>query len=560
MNPKKPFRPARTELMRSLQKAFRLAVAANRPGAPPTDELVAQAEEKHALSRRNFLAGSLKMGLLLGGGGLLSSCTDEPEIAPRQPAATAAAGRKSTTRIAIVGAGMAGLHCAYRLQKAGYTAQVYEASSRAGGRIYTTKNIMAPGLVTELGGEFIDSGHADMLQLVKTFGLTLLDTQAPSETALTKDAFFFGGKHYSLAQVVAAFQPYAARIAADIDALPDNVVNFGRAGYYDHLSISAYFDTLGMNGWLRSLLEVAYVTEYGLEADQQSSINFLYLFSPDTSGGTFDVFGISDERYKIKGGNGQLTDALYGAVKNQVTLDHKLVAIREKAGNAYVLTFEKPGGSRTDVTCEVLVLTIPFTILRQVDIGVTLPPWKKQAIQELGYGTNAKLMIGFKGRTWRQQGYTGYVFSDTPVQSGWDNSQLQPGGAGGYTVYTGGKQGVALGGGSAASQLGNYLPSLDAIWPGTAAGYNGQVYRMHWPTHPHTLASYGCYRPGQWTTIAGNEIRRTGKIYYAGEHCSLEYQGYMNGAAETGRIAAEQIIAGQGARVAATAPAEAYAG
>jgi monoamine oxidase len=178
----------------------------------------------------------------------------------------------------------------------------------------------------------------------------------------------------------------------------------------------------------------------------------------------------------------------------------------------------------------------------------------------LGYGTNAKLMIGFKERTWRKQGYTGYVFSDTPVQSGWDNSQLQPGKAGGYTVYTGGKQGVALGAGSPASQLSNYLPSLNAIWPGTANQYNGQVHRMHWPTHPHTLASYACYRPGQWTTIAGNEIRRTGNIYYAGEHCSLEYQGYMNGAAETGRIAADQIIAGKGARVAATAPAYASAG
>jgi monoamine oxidase len=272
------------------------------------------------------------------------------------------------------------------------------------------------------------------------------------------------------------------------------------------------------------------------------------------------VFGISDERYKIKGGNGQLTDALYGAVKNQVTLDHKLVAIREKAGKPLRAYLRENGGSRTDVTCEVLVLTIPFTMLRQVDIGVTLPPWKKQAIRELGYGTNAKLMIGFKERTWRKQNYTGYVFSDTPVQSGWDNSQLQPGQAGGYTVYTGGKQGVALGAGSPASQLGHYLPSLDAIWPGTAKGHNGQVYRMHWPTHPHTLASYGCYRPGQWTTIAGNEIRRTGNIYYAGEHCSLEYQGYMNGAAETGRIAAEQIIAGKGARVAAAALAGAVRG
>ncbi len=546
--------------MRSLQKAFRIAVTANQPGSPPADELVAQLGQPQSLSRRSFLSGSLKMGLLLGGGNLLSSCAEDQAVVPRRTDSTAAAGRKSSARIAIVGSGLAGLNCAYQLKKAGYTAQVYEASSRAGGRVYTAKDIMAPGLTTELGGEFIDSGHTDMLNLVKTFNLSLLDTQAGGELALIKDAFFFGGKHYSLAQVVAAFQPFAARIASDIDALPDNVVNFGNAGFYDRMSLAAYFDYLGLSGWIRSLLEVAYVTEYGLEADRQSSINFLYLFSPDTSRGTFDVFGISDERYKIKGGNGQLTDALFGEVKNQVSLDHKLVAIREKAGNEYVLTFRKTGGSLVDVTCQVLVLAIPFTILRQVDIGVTLPPWKKQAIGELGYGTNAKLMIGFEKRQWRKQNYTGYLFSDTTVQTGWDNSQLQSGAAGGYTVYTGGKRGMAVGDGSPASQLSNYLPSLDAIWPGTANLHNGRVYRMHWPTHPHTLASYACYGPGQWTTIAGNEIRKTGNIYYAGEHCSLEYQGYMNGAAETGRIAAEQIIAGKGARIATTASAVAYSG
>jgi monoamine oxidase len=546
----RPLRKARTELLRSLQKAFNLALRSVRPGSPPVDELVARMEEKQ-WSRRHFLSGSLRMGMLIGGGSLLASCRDDQDVMPARTE-TIGGGRKSSAKIAIVGAGLAGLNCAWHLKKAGYTAQVYEASSRTGGRVFTAKNIMAPGLITELGGEFIDSGHTDMLDLAKTFGLPLLDTQAPSEQALIKDAFFFNNQHYTLAQVIAAFQPYAARIANDINALPANVANSGNAGFYDRMSIAAYFDYLGMTGWIRTLLEVAYVTEYGLGADQQSSMNFLYLFSPDTTGGKFDVFGISDERYKIKGGNGQITDALYGAVKDQVATDHKLEAIREKVGNEYVLTFRKTGGTAVEITCEVLVLAIPFTILRQVEIGVTLPPWKRQAISELGYGTNAKLMIGFQERTWRKQGYTGYLFSDNGVQTGWDNAQLQAGAAGGFTVYLGGKPGMDMGSGTPESQLSTYLPGLDSIWPGTALQYNGNVKRMHWPTHPHTLASYACYKPGQWTTIAGNEIRKTGNIYYAGEHCSIEFQGYMNGAAETGRIAAQSIISGKGARAAAT--------
>jgi monoamine oxidase len=551
LNSTKPLRQARTELMRSLQKAFRIALASQQPGSLPVDELVARVEEKQSYDRRQFLSHSLKLGLLVGGGSLLSSCRKELDVLPTPDHFGDEGARKSSARIAIVGAGMAGLHCAYLLKKAGYQSRIYEASNRIGGRIFTAQGIMAPGLTTELGGEFIDSGHKDMLKLVKEFGLTLLDTQQASEAALIKDAFFFRGKHYTLAQVVAAFQPFADRIAADINSLPDDLENNSIAAFYDWMSISQYFDYLGMTGWLRSLLEIAYVTEYGLEADQQSSINFLYLFSPDTSNGSFDIFGVSDERYKIKGGSHQVINALYEQVKNQVTTDRKLIAIKEKPGGEYVLTFRKTGGSLVDETCEVLVLTLPFTLLRQVDMQVKLPSWKRNAIQNLGYGTNAKLLIGFHQRQWRKQGYSGYLFSDTPVQTGWDNSQLQPGKAGGYTVYLGGQQGVSVGFGSAHSQLCQYLPSLNRIWPGMAAKYNGQVHRMHWPTYPYTLGSYACYKPGQWTTISGNEIRRVGKMYFAGEHCSLEYQGYMNGAAETGRRAAKHIISGKASHIAA---------
>jgi len=66
---------------------------------------------------------------------------------------------------------------------------------------------------------------------------------------------------------------------------------------------------------------------------------------------------------------------------------------------------------------------------------------------------------------------------------------------------------------------------------------------MHWPSHQYTLASYACYRPGQFATICGAEKKKVGNLLFAGEHCSLNYQGYMNGAAETGRKAANKIVA-----------------
>lgn len=534
---------ARTGLLRSLQKAFQLAVVANEPGAPAAEELADLATSQH---RRDFLATTARLGVLVGAGSLLAAC-ETVAIAPATPAATGSADAKGTQpRVAIVGAGMAGLNCAYQLKKAGVRADIYEASSRVGGRIFTATGLMGPGLTTELGGEFIDSGHADMLNLVQEFGLPLLDVEAPSETALTKDAFFFGGQHRTVAQVIQAFQPYANQIQADSRSLPNNNITYDQlstsAARFDQLSISGYFDTLGMTGWIRTLLEEAYVTEFGREANDQTAINFLWMFQADVSKGTFDIFGISDERYKIKGGNQQLTDALAAQLPGQITLQRKLVALGQ-VGTEYQLTFELPDRTRTVVTADYVVLTLAFSVLRTVALNLPLPAWKTNAIQNLGYGTNAKLFLGFNGRPWRTNGYTGYFFSDTVTQGGWDGSQLQPGNVGTYTVFVGGQVGVAMGTGTPQSQAGQHLSVLDAAWPGTRAAFNGNVQRFHWPTHPYTLASYACYRVGQYSTIAGAEIKPVGNLFFAGEHCSAWYQGYMNGAAETGRLAAGSVQA-----------------
>lgn len=534
---------SRTELLRTLKKAFQLALLSKNKSAPPVDELANMISQPRSASRRNFLTTTAKAGLLIGAGGLIASCKKGDELLS---VTGASPDRTCGANIVIVGGGMAGLNCCYQLKKQGLYSKIYEASTRVGGRIYTANNIMAQGLTTELGGEFIDSIHTDMLDLATEFGLPLVDTQQASETTLVFQDYYFNGQHYSLTEVINAFLPYATQIQSDIDSLPDTIdfQNPGAWSFYDNMSIAAYFDYIGMSGWIRQALEVAYLTEYGREVDDQSSINFLYLFSADVSQGTFDVFGESDERYKIEGGNQRVISKLYDQVQNRVTTERKLVKLSQLANGSYKLWFEKPNGGTQLVTADIVVMTIPFTILRTVDLsGVTLPDWKTNAIQNLGYGSNAKLMMGFNNRYWRNQGYTGYTFSDNNLQTGWDNSQLQGGTKGGFTVFLGGNLGLDLGSGTPQSQKDIYLPKLEQIWNGITAKFNGNVQRMHWPSHPHTLASYACYRPGQFSTICGAEKKKVGNLLFAGEHCSLNYQGYMNGAAETGRKAANKIVA-----------------
>ena len=536
---------SRVPLLNTLRKAFYFSEEARKTGTPIA-ELVEKSAE-NTWHRRQFLGDVLKTGVAVGAAGLLNGCRKAadlftPDGLPAEPVSRASRMKPNQPRILILGAGMAGLNCAYQLKKAGFTSSVYEASKRTGGRIFSEKNVLHPELVTELGGEFIDTEHKDMLQLCHEFNLPLLDTLSKEEAQFIRDSFYLDGRFYTEAEVIAAFEPYQKRIAADIRSLP-TVMTFeqhnGQTLYFDKMSIKAYLDSIGLQGFLRKGIEVAYLTEYGLETEEQSAINFLYLFSANTARG-FQIFGSSDERYKIAGGNQQVTNALFNQVKDQVKVEHKLVRIKEAAGG-YELHFNTPGAT-ISVKADMVVCTLPFSVLKNVDLQIDLPGWKQNAIQNLGYGTNSKLFLGFSKRVWRNYQHSAYMFSDAAIQTGWDNSQLQKSKAAGFTVYQGGIKGVQLGWGTPQSQASKFVTQLEQMWPGCAAAYTGKAQRMHWPEHPFTKGSYACYKVGQYTTIRGAEIKPVGNLYFAGEHCSSYFQGFMNGAAETGRMAANAVV------------------
>ena len=532
----------RIPLINVLQRAFFASLKSRRPGGF-SDNKLANQQLNNPLHRRQFIGDVMKTGIALSAAGLLNACRKVNDFTPSAPPIISANRRKaSQPKIVIIGAGIAGLNCAYTLKKAGFSAAIYEASSRTGGRIFTKKDILAPGLYTELGGEFIDTEHTDMLKLCQEFGLSLLDTRTPEESSYARDSFYIDGKFYSEEEVIRAFRPYASRIKADINSLPDVMTydNYdANTLRFDMMSIKSYLDSINMTGFIRKGIETAYTTEYGLEADIQSSINFIYLFSPYTARG-FDIFGASDERYKIQGGNQSLTDALYEQVKENVLLEHKLMQIKE-IPSGYELHF-KNNNTAITVYADIIVSAIPFTVLREVILNVALPAWKLNAIRNLGYGNNAKLLIGFDSKVWRKYHYSGYAFTNKALQTGWDNSWEQAGKNGGYTVYQGGNAGLALGTGTPESQASEFINQLNEMWPGCKKAFNGNVKRMHWPTYPFTKASYACYKTGQYTSIRGSEIKPVGNFYFAGEHCSSYYQGFMNGAAETGRIAAHNIL------------------
>jgi monoamine oxidase len=445
-------------------------------------------------------------------------------------------------RVAVVGAGIAGLTAAHLLSLAGLSPAVFEASERTGGRIWTEGDNGAASPLWELGGEFIDSQHDDMHALADCFGLEMLDTGVAGEAAFDT-AYRFGGSAYSNEQVAAAYAEVAPRIAADIAALsarPGHRSGNAADHRFDRMSIAEYLASLKLDRWLHDLLEVAYVTVYGLDAGEQSALNLLTLIGTDTRDG-LELFGASDERFKIRAGSQRLTDALAARLGPRVFTGCRLVRLR-RSGSDWVLTLAGTH-SAVDVRADAVVLALPFTLLREVDLGNLLPPAQRLAVDTLGYGTSSKLMLGTQRRIWRDQGCDGGVYTDTPLQTSWDCSRQRADDGGVFTVFLGGREGMAVGQRDEAAQAHRFAAMADGIFPGFASQLTGATRRVHWASQPFAMGAYTCYRPGQWTSFGGAESTPLrGGLYFAGEHCATASQGYMNGAAETGRKAAMAII------------------
>ena len=215
----------------------------------------------------------------------------------------------------------------------------------------------------------------------------------------------------------------------------------------------------------------------------------------------------------------------------------------ESQGSGYSLAFENPFGPTKEVKADIVILAVPFSTLRDVDLRVPLPPVKTQAIQQMSYGTNSKILIGFKARLWRKQGSTGTSYTDEAYASSWDSTLGEPGSEGGLTLYHGGSAGLATGSGSVEDQARNFLPSVDRVFPGAARQINGRVGRAQWPENVYVRGSYSTYGIGEFTAFGGAQFFPVGNLHFAGEHCAYPFYGYMNGAAATGRLAAQNILA-----------------
>ncbi|MBV8520146.1 MAG: FAD-dependent oxidoreductase [Acidobacteria bacterium] len=515
----------KSELFSRLRVAMRAADALERSGTP-TDVAIERAAEA-AWSRRKFLRASASAA---------AGAAVAPLLFPRVARA------QDAGRVVILGAGAAGLTCAYRLQQSGVASFIVEAAPRVGGRMYSLANYFPDDQIAELGGELIDTEHHAIRNLAKELGIELLDL-AYLDGSAGHDYYFDGKLSKVDADWIEAFRPIAALVRREIGddgANCDVTWNSGteRGKELDAMSIAQWLDKNGVTGTIRNLINAAYVGEFGLELDRQSALNFLC--SVGTAPGMFELFGGSSERYRTRGGNATIPIRLAQELDASVQLGTAVEAIRSRDGGFDVAV--RRGSAPATIKADILVTTIPLPVMRKLDLTrLDLTPIQREAIQKQGYGTNSKLMIGTNARPWVQMNVSAYTFTDLAFQACWETSRGQAGTHGILTNFTGGRQGFVVGEGALQDRARDFAGMADKVFPGVASAYTGQAVRQIWPKYEWSLGSYTCYEPGQYQRYYGALARPQGRLVFAGEH-TVDESGFMNSAVESGERAAAVIL------------------
>jgi monoamine oxidase len=537
-------RSARTPLSASLRRLFAIHESARARGLP-VDAVVEELEQRtlasRRVTRRGFLGGAAVAGVGLAFG----------PAASRVLASTGAAAVDRRPRIAVVGAGLAGLRCSHWLwTRHQVQSTLYEGHpERIGGRCWSLRDYFSNGLITEHGGAFIDSNQFAALDLAAELGLQLEDYNGGELSGLP-EVYWFDGGYYTYAEASRDWEDFG--YGAFHAAVRESNTASGLARL-DSLSAPEWLDTTPITSSSRfGLLMLANtVSENGGDPGDQSALDLIGLtgVNPRSS---LDPLPGYDEKWHIIGGNDQLVHGMAAQLPaGTVELGHRLVALRENSDGSHTLTFDADGRA-VDAVADYVALALPFTLLREVDLsrsGFTAA--KLRVIDTFGMGSNAKIHLEVAEKTWAHHGFNGVAYTDhDSFDVCWDDSVplgrdggpalllAFPGATAGRTTLTGGAHSVAP-----ARDVDWFLDRIDLIFPGTRAAFTGSAYEDHWFRDPWVKGAYSFYKVGQYATYGPVAAAPQGRVHFAGEHTSINNQGFLDGAVETGARAAKEIVA-----------------
>jgi monoamine oxidase len=446
--------------------------------------------------------------------------------------------------VLVLGSGMAGLVAGYELLRRGCRPVILEARQRVGGRVHTVRG-QAPGLYAEVGAMRIPRIHSRTLRYCEIFGLRLRQCVSGNPAAL----IHVGGHRITAAdaarELPAGLFPLARHEQGwsndDLwnEATEEVRARLSQTGFaafgelalkYDGYSIRGF---LKAKGWSEEAIE-----RYAVLTASEATLNTGILQElREVVGGAYA------DTQEIAGGMDQLPGAFYPYLKEHLWLGTRVTAITQDDSSvtAHVTT---RGGHRS-FRGDYAICTIPFPVLRGVDIDPPFSSAKQKAIRQLHYDAATKIFFQVRRPFWEETDriHGGTTVTDLPVRRIiYPSGSVVPGQRAMLLAsYTWGQDALRWSALGQDQRIEAALRDVARIHPEVLAEFESGI-SYSWSQDPYAMGGYALFEPDQQTTL-GEGIRRSeGRVHFAGEHCS-SWPAWIEGAVESGQQAAERIAA-----------------
>ena len=477
----------------------------------------------YSMSRRNFLRSAASA--------LAAACVPRARAAARPQ------------RVAVVGAGMAGLVAAYELMRAGHTVSLHEARERCGGRIRTRRNAFGDGLYVEEGAIDFGDGYTLIEQYLTQFAIPRA-APAPSAKAAEAEVYYVSGKRYLSAAGREPDWPYA---------LSPSERRLGRRGLwekYGHPAEAVLDEPFGSHSLSRAAraLDARSVAELARRAGASDAA--VLLMRQNFLGADYEhVSALEDllwQRFldrsrtwsRLEGGNERLPQAFAERLGPRVFYGAQLRAFSQERDGVR-LTFSH-GGAQQQVNAERAVIAIPFSVLRGVEFGDALARHKRTVVEKLRYESVTCVQLHARHRFWHQAGLKGQASTDLPIGTVLDASAGQHGEAGILVTQATGGASRRLAALTPAERLSFALENVGRVYPGMGEAYAGGS-SVCWDQEPFALGGWAYYAPGEMNSLFPHVAVPDGRIHFAGEHTAST--AFAEGAAQSGLRVAQEINA-----------------
>ncbi|MGW5192752.1 FAD-dependent oxidoreductase [Kribbella sp. NPDC004138] len=437
------------------------------------------------------------------------------------------------TRVAVVGAGLAGLMTAWTLETGGTRVTVFEASGRLGGRVRTDPTVTT-GKIAESGAELIGENHPTWIQLARRFGLQLekISMEEDYRRRGLKVRIRLGTTDLTDAQLAVAerellrVRTLIAKDAAAVDPLrpwiSPNAAALDGKSLGQRLGENDLFGSASSDA--RRLFEFIADNDQCAPVGRQSYLGYLAAVRAHMLPGDPLAYWTRIETHRCKGGNEQLAHHLAKTLRD-VRLNTPVNSI-EIGSESVRVGFGTAGKSEE---FDFVVLTAPPKVWPRILAGTPF----RAADYTISHGPAVKFLSGVARPFWEDAHLAPSALWDR-LGSVWEGTDHQTTGpAACLSVYSGG---------SYVLDAQRYQERLEQFYPGYAAQHPKTLF-ADWPSEPWIRTGYSIPAPGEVTTIAPRLAKPfQGRLFFAGEQASPGFYGYMEGALTSGVLAAYRIV------------------